>query len=144
MPRGGRSTTRVLPGQPAEVYLSCSEDSADKALRAELETHLAPLVAQGLVRVWHRDKIAAGSAKGKSIAEHLDSARVVLLLVSAEYLASDDCKLEVDRAMARRGLTAPVIVPVPLRPSLWEDAVFCDLKPLPSHVPVIKWPSRDD
>jgi serine/threonine protein kinase/GGDEF domain-containing protein len=128
-------------GQPAEIFVSCSEASQDKALRAELETHLKPLATEGLVRVWHRDKTGAGEARTRTAAERLDSAHIVLLLVSATYLASDDCSLEAERAMARSGA---IIVPVPISPAAWEHAPFSDLAPLPSARPVTSWPMRDE
>lgn len=132
------------PGAPVEVFLSCSGASDDTILRGELAMHLAPLEAQGFVRVWHHDKLWGGDDTRRAAAERLDAARFVLLLVSARFLASNNCKLEVERAMARRGPSAPVIVPVLLSSAVWESAPFGHLEPLPSRVPVTMWSSRDE
>lgn len=128
---------------PVEVFLSCADVSDDRALRAELEGHLTPLADQGLVRLWHRDKVGAGEERRRTIEEHLDTARFILLLVSARYLASDEGRYEAARAMARRGPGSAVIVPVLLSPVDWEGTAFGAIQPLPSRVPVTQWPSRD-
>lgn len=141
--QGGGVGLGGMAWQPLEVFLSCAEEAEDKAMRAELEAHLTPLADQGLLRLWHRDKVGAGEARGRAIDEHLESARFILLLVSARYLASDEGRHEAAKALARRGPGAAVIVPVLLSPVDWEGTAFGAIQPLPSRVPVTLWPSRD-
>jgi hypothetical protein len=61
----------------------------DDGLRQQLEEHLAGLQRDGVLHTWHRRRIAAGDDWRDAIDEHLGEAQVVLLLVSASYLASD-------------------------------------------------------
>lgn len=131
---------RAFP--PVDVFLSGADAAEDRALRAELEAHLTSLADQGLLRLWHRDKVGAGEERRRTIDEHIESARFILLLVSARYLASDEGRVEVTRAMSRRG--PAVIVPVLLSPVDWEGTPFSAMQPLPSRVPVTQWPSRDE
>lgn len=75
--------------EPIEVFYSYSHK--DEELRDKLETHLALLKRQGIITGWHDRRITAGKEWAKQIDEHLDAAAIILLLVSAHFLASDYC-----------------------------------------------------
>jgi len=63
----------------------------DEELRNELEIHLSMLKRNGLIRAWHDRRITAGKELEAEISEHLESADVILLLLSPHFLASDYC-----------------------------------------------------
>ena len=73
------------------VKLFFSYSHKDEALRDQLETHLAMLRNQGLIESWHDRRIVAGSNLDDSIQASLETADVVLLLVSSDFLASAYC-----------------------------------------------------
>src|SRR4051794_35120749 len=79
----------VPPVSPLSLFYSYS--SKDGALRDELETHLSLLMRQGVIRGWHDRRVEAGTEWERQIDEHLEAADVILLLVSADFLASDYC-----------------------------------------------------
>src|SRR5947209_18941544 len=82
------------------VFISYAH--ADKKLRDELVKHLSSLRQQGLISVWYDQQIIAGTKWEQAIESHLDSASVILLLISPEFLASDYCSsIEMERALAR-------------------------------------------
>src|SRR5262245_21228798 len=83
--------------------------------------------------------------KGR-IDEHLNSASVILLLVSASFLASNYCyEIEMTRAIERHDAGEAVVIPIILRPCDWEGAPFSKLQALPRDArPVISWPIRDE
>ena len=55
------------------------------------------------------------------IDKRLNSAHIILLLVSADFLASDYCwGVELKRAMERHDAGQARVVPVILRPADWE------------------------
>ena len=57
---------------------------------------------QGLVHIWHDRRIDAGSEWTIEIDEHLNSADIVTLSISADFLASDYCyEKELSRALER-------------------------------------------
>lgn len=86
----------------ATVFFSYSHE--DEELRNRLEKHLALLKRQGLVDAWHDRRILAGSDLDQAISANLESADIVLLLVSADFLASDYCYSRgMGRAMERHG-----------------------------------------
>ena len=75
---------------------------------------------------WHDRRIGAGQEWAGAIDEHLNSAAVILLLVSADFLASDYCyDLEMKRALERHDAGDARVIPVILR-TTWtgEGAPF--------------------
>jgi len=68
-----------------------SHSHKDEALRDRLEVHLAGLKRGGAISTWHDRRITAGDPLGRHIDENLESANIILLLVSPDFLASDYC-----------------------------------------------------
>ncbi len=77
---------------------------------------------------------------------HLNTAQIILLLVSADYMASDFCySIEMAQAIARHNFDQARVIPIILRPTDWKDASFAKLKVLPiAGKPVTTWPTHDD
>lgn len=127
-----------------KVFISYSH--ADDQYRAELQKHLALLQREGRVDVWHDHRIPAGGELETHISAELEAADVILLLVSADFLASDYCySIELKRAMERHAARTAVVVPIILRPCDWHSAPFGRLKAQPTDGrPVVKWPSHDE
>ena len=72
--------------EPIKVCYSYSHK--DDALRERLATHLEILKRQHLIEDWHDRKIAPGRDWASEIDQRLESADVILLLISANFLAS--------------------------------------------------------
>ncbi len=112
---------------PFSVFLSYSH--RDEALRERLETHLALLRREGRIAIWHDRKIRGGETWAERISDHLEAADVVLLLVSADFLASDYCyQTEMRRALERHRAGSARVVPVVLRPCDWQSGAFGKLQ----------------
>ena len=73
------------------INLFYSYAHKDEALRDALETHLKPLQRQQVIDTWHDRKIGAGREWEKAIDANLEAADIILLLISADFLASDYC-----------------------------------------------------
>src|SRR3954452_24019611 len=129
----------------APVSLFYSYSHKDEALRKKLETHLSLLQDEGVISGWHDRRIVAGTEWGGAISENLEQARVILLLVSADFLASRYCRdVEIKRAMERHEAGAARVIPVILRPVDWHTAPFGKLQALPRDgKAVTEWPNRD-
>jgi TIR domain len=135
----------VVPEQrgPIEVFFSYAR--ADEKLRRTLETHLSLMQRQGLIGGWSNRQVVAGADSGAEIDAHLNAARIILLLVSPDFLASDYCwGVEVKRALERHQAGEARVIPIILRPVDWLGAPFGRLEPLPQDgKPVTSWASRD-
>lgn len=129
--------------RPARVFYSYSH--RDEALRDTLETHLSLLRRQGLVAVWHDRRISAGAEWESQIDRNLELADIILLLVSADFLASDYCyDVEMARALQRHEAGSAHVIPIVLRPCDWSDAPFSRLQALPRDArPVPLWDNID-
>ena len=97
-----------------EVFLSYSH--RDEDLREKLTKHLGLLQRQGLISAWFDRKIDAGTEWEQTIDAHLETASIILLLVSADFLASNYCyDIEMQRAMNRHEAREACVIPVILR-----------------------------
>ena len=129
---------------PVEVFYSYSHK--DEAIREELEEALTLLRRQGHIAGWHDRQIVAGQEWADQISKHLESARIVLLLVSSSFLASDYCySKEMGRALERHEKGEAVVIPVIVRPCDWNEAPFAKLQPLPKDgTAVTSWANKDE
>lgn len=134
-----RQSRRVI-----ELFFSYAHE--DEALRNELEVHLAMLKRSGLLRTWHDRRITAGKNLAHEISQHLESADVVLLLLSPYFLASDYCyEIEAERAIQRHEDGSAVVIPVILQPCDWLESPFRMLRATPHDgKPVAKFPNFHD
>jgi tetratricopeptide (TPR) repeat protein len=125
------------------VFYSYAE--ADEDLRSELDKHLSQLRREGLITTWHRRQVIAGQDWTKALDRHLNIASVILLLISADFLASDYCYgIEMQRAMERYNAGEARVIPILLRPVDWQRAPFGMLQALPNNgMPITKWRNRD-
>lgn len=129
-----------------EVFISYSHK--DEALKNELANHLSNFKRQGLISTWYDRKIGAGEEWKGQIDSHLDSAQVILLLISSDFLASDYCyDIEMKRALERHETEQARVIPIILRPVDWQDAPFGKLQALPTNAePIVskKWGCTDE
>ena len=117
----------------------------DEKLRIQLGNHLSGLERRGIITGWHDRKIDAGTEWEGEIHEHLNTAHIILLLISSDFLASDYCNnVEMKRAMERHEAGEACVVPVMLRSVVWEDEPFSKLQALPRDAkPVTQWEDQD-
>ena len=126
------------------VFISYSH--ADEEYRKELDKHLSGLLRQGVISTWHDRRIGPGEEVHEQISERLEEARIILLLVSSDFLASDYCyDLEMIRAMEHHEQGAARVIPVILRPCDWQGTPFGSLNAVPTDgKPVTKHATLDD
>jgi len=128
---------------PLKIFISYA--SEDQVFRQELEKHLHNLKRQGLISTWHDGDILAGTEWRRQITEQLNTADIILLLISADFMASDFCySVELTRAIARHDAHEAHVIPILLRPTYWDGAPFAKLEMLPTGAKaVIEWSSHD-
>jgi hypothetical protein len=99
----------------------------------------------GLISSWHDRAISPGSEWKGDIDEHLKTADLILLLVSADFVASEYCyEIEMAIALERHDKGDAVVVPIVVRPFDFKDLPFSRLQMLPADLkPVTEWSDRD-
>lgn len=134
----------VEPKRDVKLFYCYARE--DTLLRDKLEVHLSSLKRQNLITTWHDRKISPGMEWEREIDVHLNTADIILLLVSPEFVASDYCySIEMKRALERHKAREARIIPILLRPVDWEAAPFSTLQMLPSNGrPVTRWQDRDE
>ncbi len=135
-----------VKAQAKEIEVFFSYAHEDEALRDKLETHLKTLQRQRIIRQWHDRQIGAGKEWAGEIDQHLESAQIILLLVSADFIASDYCfDKEVKRAMERHRTGTARVIPVILRAVDLDGVPFNQLQSLPrDRIPVTSWRNQDE
>jgi hypothetical protein len=100
------------------LKLFCSYASEDARLLNVFLTFLRGLETGGFATIWYDGKLLPGSAWNPGIQAALDEAAVIVLLISADFVASDYCmRVEVPRAFQRQSANEAIVVPVLIRPT---------------------------
>ncbi len=111
-----------MTSTPERSQLFISYSHRDSKWLERLRTMLRPLEQHHGLELWDDSRIQPGSLWREEIEKALASARVALLLVSSDFLASDFVTRNelptLFRAAKQEGLR---ILWVPLRPCLWQD-----------------------
>lgn len=129
-----------------KIFFSYSHE--DEQLRKGLELQLRGLARQDLIEVWNDRDISAGTEWEQEINEHLNTADIILLLISPDFIASDYCySFEMKRAMERHERKEAIVIPIILRPIYWQNTPFGKLQSLPTsaqYVTSSKWFNQDE
>jgi TIR domain len=121
----------------------------DEQLLEKLKEHLAPLKNQGLIDGgWHDRDISAGTEWEHQIVRHLETADIILLLVSAAFMNSDYCYgKELQQAIKRHERKEARVIPIILSPVDWEISPLDRLQALPTDAKPVtgaRWHSVDE
>ena len=130
--------TMAAAGQrPPQVFISYSHEDHEWLKR--LQVFLKPLERAGMVERWDDTRIKAGERWHDEIKNALASAQVAVLLVSADFLASDFiANEELPPLLAAEQARGLIVMPVILKPCRFTktpsiaqfQAVNPGLKPL--------------
>jgi tetratricopeptide (TPR) repeat protein len=115
------------------ISIYCSYDNKDRASKDELAKHLD----KSHISEWHDREINQSG----DVDDHLNSADIILLLISVDFVASDYCYgTEMYRALQRHEQGEAIVVPIILRPVDWEGTPFSHLDILPAGGrPISRW-----
>ncbi len=135
--------TMTTNGTAITVFISYAHE--DEALLQQLHTHLSPLTRQGLIATWYDRELVAGTDWAGEIDAHLEQASIILLLVSADFIASRYCyEVEMTRALERHEAGQARVIPIALRPADWKGMPFASLHALPTDARAITtWTNQD-
>lgn len=126
-----------------EVFYSYAQ--RDEKWQMEIEKHLTNLKRQNLIMGWNKREIGAGIDWKRESHTHLNTAHLIFLLISPDFLASEYCYSdEMTRAMERYEVGEAVVIPLLLRPVDYQGTLFEKLQGLPKNgKPLSEWRNRD-
>lgn len=129
---------------PLKAFISYSH--WDETFKDELIVHLANLKRQGKISTWQDRDIEAGAEWNAAIQEQLDTAEIILLLITPRFLASNYCfDLEMQRAVQRHSEGTSRVIPIVVKPCDWKDTPFSKLQVVPKDAkPITKWDDQDE
>jgi len=115
---------------PPRIFVSYSRK--DQRFADELMMHLSPLQRRFTFDLWTDQKIAPGDSWKSEIEDALRSADIALLLVSADYLASEWISgTELPRLLERAREGQARVIPIILRSSRWTHTPLVYFQALP-------------
>ena len=129
---------------PTPLTLFYSYAREDKRMRNRVDAALAPLKRDDLIATWYDGMIEPGEEWDEEIKRQLDSADIILLLLSIDFLNSGYIDaVEVKRAMKRHEDGTARVIPVLLRYCHWKRGAFAKLQGVPDDFkPVEEWRPR--
>ena len=127
------------------IEIFCCYAREDQSFLLKLRTHLALLEREGMLNIWYDQNISPGSEWEQEINKHLNTAHLILLLVSPDFIASEYCySKEMKQAMERQERGEAYVIPILLRSSIWQETPFAKLQVLPNNArAVTEWRNRD-
>lgn len=127
-----------------KLFISYSH--LDESYRQELEKHMVIMKYEGLIDSWHDRRILAGDELDPLIMAELEDAKVILCLVSADFLASPYCYTkEMERALERHEKKEARVIPIIVEPCDWLHSPLKKLRSSPNdNRPISKFPNRND
>ncbi len=132
--------------QTPALRVFCGYAHEDNVLFQQLKTALAVLIRQDAVSVWHYSGLLPGAQWESEIEQELNTADIILLLISPAFMASDYCwSKEMQWAIARHSTGEARVIPILLKPTPgWETTPLGALQALPTNAkPITTWNSRD-
>ena len=130
-------------GRPKKIFFSYSRH--DRELLLQLLKHLSALHFNEKIQPWNDADILPGEEWDDKIRHELAEADIIILLVSADFLATPYIQsVEIEAAMSRHDRGEARVIPVVLRACRWESMPFGKLNGLPFKAqPVTSWDNRD-
>jgi WD40 repeat protein len=133
--------------EASRVKIFCLYAKEDSELFGKLNSQLMAYLRHQPIKVefCHNVDISPGKDRRSEISLHLNSAHIILLPISPNFMNLDDYDLVVTRAMERHLQENVRVIPVILRPVHWKNAPFSKLQVLPKNKkPVMNWSKLDN
>ena len=120
--------------KPLKVFITYSRK--DSAAKDKLISLLAGMKRENLISIWEDNKIIPGDSWHDTIFRNLADSDILLYLVSANSLASENCNRELSEASTTNIQTIPII----LEQCDWRDHQLSNFMALPNEgIPIIEW-----
>ncbi len=134
-----------MVAQTTPVRLFCGYAHEDETLFNQLKKAFEVPVRQETITIWHDGEILPGAEWDTEIEQQLNTADIILLLISPNFMVSEYCwSREMQWAITRHKRGEARVVPILLEPTpAWETTPLGALLALPKDAkPVTAWANR--
>ncbi|MBC7829721.1 MAG: toll/interleukin-1 receptor domain-containing protein [Chitinophagaceae bacterium] len=130
--------------KPVRIFLSYAEE--DEIFVDDLRNQLSQLRKKKLIADFHDRQILPGTEWDHTIRSEIDTADIIIFLVSADFLASDYIdRVEIRNALERHRQGMVKIVPVLVRICDFKNSELSGFQALPKRsLPVNQWKDKDE
>jgi TIR domain len=115
----------------APLSISYYSHPDDLASCETLDRYLAPLKQRGRIRTWHERWVSAGKEWQRERDLHLSTDHLLILFISPDFLASESVQQQIHLALHRHQNGSAVVIPILVRPCLWQETALKSLQILP-------------
>ncbi|HEU5378879.1 MAG TPA: hypothetical protein VFV38_25930 [Ktedonobacteraceae bacterium] len=91
---------KISVGRTASLFVVSAP--ADEPFQKDLEKHLAGLKRRGFVSIASIHTLLAGTDRALTIEEQLKQSDIIVLLISADFLSSDELYLIMESAVQKK------------------------------------------
>lgn len=125
----------IADNKPIEIFFSYHDNEADKRILHALELQLSQLKRSAAIKAWHTGMLALSVAMEEETLQHLNTAQIICLLISPDYIADDRLyDTHITRAMERWEQERTTVIPILARPTDdWETTLFGKLQAIPRN-----------
>ena len=106
----------------AKLFLAYAQE--DESYKNKLSKHLAALKEEGFLKQWSAEEILPGSTIDDDLRLKLNQSDIIALLISSDFIACKECRYIEDLAFAAKAKKGTTIVPIKLRPCLYNDCLL--------------------
>ncbi|WP_245756715.1 COR domain-containing protein [Flexibacter flexilis] len=138
-------TMKTLPENTRKVKVFFSYSHKDEAIKDELYKHFSTLSRLGKTEPWHDRKLMGGQDWDATIKKELKEADVILLMISANFIASNYIwDIELKEAIARHHSGEAVVIPIFAKPCDFSGLPFAGLQGYPRDAKFISTQTNKD
>ncbi len=122
----------------------CHADQ-DKKFYYDLIAHMSNLKQQIHFTSSDNYMVFPGRNWEKEITTHINNAEIIILLISPDFMASNQCYGIMQYALKKQVVDKTCVIPILLRPGDWKYAPFSHLQVLPTNrKPISQWRNHDE
>ncbi len=136
--------SKTIRTEPINVFLSYSH--IDEPLKDDLDKSLSALKHSNKIKTWNDRKMKGGDVWDNSIKKQLEKADLILLLISADFMASKYIwEVEITKALEKHNSKQAKVIPIFLRHCDFEGMPFEKLQGFPKDAkPVNSFADKDE
>ena len=113
----------MMASKPLNLFISYSHK--DEEFVEELRAHLSPLERNDEIISWHDRALVAGDKLDEELSKKLNSADLVVFLVSSDFIQSVSCyEDEFLKTLERKGKEHVEVIPIIVRKCYWQKTII--------------------